>query len=139
MRLHRPGSTVLRRWPPGAPEEDQARFFFRVPDAAEGREVWRQAVRINKDLATLFDGAKVILGIALDRVENLADAETGEPIALEKENGRLTEKTLGDLQFCLFELCTMAQGLGELTRDEEKNSGSPSVSISGNGNPPGGR
>jgi len=131
--------TVLRALPIGVSEEDQARFFFRVPDAGQGREVWRQSVRYAKNMDELFDAAKVILGIVLDRVENLKDAETGEDILLEKEDGRLAEKTLGDLQFFLLELCGLAQGLGELTHGERKNSESPPPNISGNGNPASGR
>jgi hypothetical protein len=108
--------------------EEQARFIFRVPDAREGREILQAALKWERRdrQSSLLDSCKTMLGICLEKVENLYFPGNGtqepEPVQVEKEGPLLAESTLGVLQPFLTALYLWAQELGALTEDERKNS-----------------
>jgi hypothetical protein len=69
---------------------------------------------------TFHDTAQKILGLVLDRVENLSD-DSGHPIEITKSGEQLSEESLSALHPILTDLMDIAADLCRLKSAEEKN------------------
>jgi hypothetical protein len=122
MQINVPGDEIVREWPPNAPEEERARFVFVVPDYKASKEIVRLLFRVRSDEMTLHDAARAILGLTLDRVENLTRKGTDEPIDVEKKGTQLSEDCAGQLAPMFNVLVGMCNDLLIVTEPERKNS-----------------